>query len=163
VRPGQYVIWQDLFAIVDDGLIPLVRYEVIEHAMLAHAKQFPSGISLLVILPVGAKPPSPGVQKHVKEILLRMAPSLSCLAYVVEGTGFKGVAARAALIGMKIFSSRPYPVYVETSMHDVLVKILPHMEKGKTVTSDVNVIAKAITESRNKWKMAAPTTSPRAP
>lgn len=163
MRPGQYIQWHDLFAIVDDGTLPLVRYEAIENAMQAHARQFPSGIAVMAILPVGAKPPPEDVQKAVKDIFIRMAPSLSCLAYVVEGTGFKAVAARATLIGMKIFSSRPYPIYVDTSMHDVLVKVLPHLEKGKTVTSDVNVIMKVITENREKSQTSPSVASPRAP
>jgi hypothetical protein len=134
--------------------------------MLAHARQFPAGIALVGILPMGATPPAPEVQKAVKDTMMRLAPSLSCLAYVVEGTGFKAVAARATLIGMKMFSSRPYPIYVDTSMHDVLVKVLPHLEKGKTVTSDVNVIIKAIADHREKWKTSSTSStapSPRAP
>jgi len=162
MKPGQYIQWQDLFVIVDDGSIPLVRYQAIESAMQAHAKQFPSGIALMGILPAGATPPPQEVQVAVKEILIRMAPSLSCLSYVVEGSGFKAVAARAALIGMKIFSSRPYPIYVDISMDEVLRKVLPHLEKGKTVTSDVGVIRKAIADTREQWKASPPALSPRA-
>jgi hypothetical protein len=149
--------------IVDDGTIPLERGAVIANAMEAQARQFPSGIGLMGILPKGATPPPPEVQKAVKETLMRMAPSLTCLAYVVEGTGFKAVAARATLIGMKIFSSRPYPIYVDNSMEDVLVKVLPHLEKGKTVTSDVKVIMKAIADHREKWKTSAASTSAPSP
>lgn len=161
VKAGQFIHWQDLFVIVDDGSIPLMRYGTIENAMQTHAKQFPSGVACLVILPPGTRPPPDETQKAVKELLTRMAPSLSCLAYVVEGTGFKAVAARAALIGMKIFSSRPYPIYVETSMYEVLVRVLPHLEKGKTVTSDVNVIIKAIADNKENWSQEPPASSPR--
>jgi len=161
MKPGQYIQWHDLFVLVDDGAIPLVRYETIENAMQVQARQFPSGIACLVVLPPGTKPPPDDVQKAVKDLLTRLAPSLSSLAYIVEGTGFKGVAVRAALVGMKIFSSRPYPIYVETSMRDVLAKLLPHLEKGKTVTSDVQVIMKAISETREKWKTSSTMASPR--
>lgn len=163
MRSGQFVQWQDLFAIVDDGTIPLARYESFELAMQEQIRQFPAGIAFLVILPAGARPPPDDVQRSVKERLTRLGPSLSCLAYLIEGTGFKAVAARAALISMKIFSSRPYPIYVETSMHDVLAKMLPHLEKGKTVTSDVRVIMKAISDNRDKWKASPQVLIPRAP
>lgn len=148
MNAGQFIQWQDLFAVIDDGTIPIPRYDPIESAMREQARQFPKGIACLVILPPNTKPPTDEVKRSVKTLLTRMAPQLSCLAYVVEGTGFKGVAARASLVGMKIFSSRPYPIYVETAMAEVLSKVLPHLAKGQTVTKDVNVIMKAITDAR---------------
>jgi hypothetical protein len=148
VKPGQFIQWQDLFAVIDDGAIPVTRYGPIETAMREQAKLFPQGIACLVILPADARPPPDDIKQSVKTMLTRLAPSLSCLAYVVEGTGFKGVAARATLVGMKIFAARPYPIYVEVSMHEVLSKVLPHLAHGKTVTADVNVIMKAIADAR---------------
>jgi len=148
VNAGQFIQWQDLFAVIDDATIPIARYDAIESAMREQARQFPNGIACLVILPPNTRPPTEDVKRSVKTLLTRMAPQLSCLAYIVEGTGFKGVAARASLVGMKIFSSRPYPIYVETSMPEVLGKVLPHLAKGQTVTKDVNVIVKAISDAR---------------
>jgi hypothetical protein len=147
---GQYIQWHDLFAIVDDGAIPVDGYGPIEQAMRQHAKAYASGIGCLVILPPGANPPPEHVKRRVKELLTRLESSLTCLAYVIEGSGFKAVAARAALVGMKIFASRPYPIFVETSMHAALTQVLPHLAKGKTITSDVNVIMNAITDLRGQ-------------
>lgn len=148
MTPGQFIQWQDLFTIIDNGSIPLARYGPIETAMREQAKMFSQGIACLVILPPDTKPPPDDIKRTVKGLLTRMAPSLSCLAYVIEGTGFKGVAARATLVGMKIFASRPYPIYVEISLHEALKKILPHLNHGRTVTTDVNVIAQAINDAR---------------
>jgi hypothetical protein len=156
MKSGQFIQWQDLFVVVDDGAIPLARYNAIEGAMQEQAKLFPLGISCLVILPSGARPPPDDVQRAVKEMLTRLAPCLSCLAYVIEGVGFKAVAARASLVGMKIFSSRPYPIYVETSMQEGLTKVLSHLARGKTVTSDVNVIMKVISDARMVWATQPP-------
>jgi hypothetical protein len=148
VNAGQFLQWHDLFVVLDDGSIPLPRYGPIETAMREQAKTFPQGIGLIGILPADAKPPPDDVKRAVKSLFMRMASSISCLAYVVEGTGFKGVAARATLVGMKIFASRPYPIYVEVSMHEVLKKVLPHLHHGRTVTTDVNVIAQLIADAR---------------
>jgi hypothetical protein len=148
VNAGQFLQWHDLFVVVDDGTIPLARYGVIEAALFQQANAFPQGIALLGLLPSDAKPPPDEIKRTVKHIFTRLAPSMSCLGYVIEGTGFKGVAARATLVGMKIFSSRPYPIYVEVSLHEVLRKIVPHLHHGKTVTSDINVLAKMITDAR---------------
>jgi hypothetical protein len=144
----QFIQWQDLFAIFDDGSIPIRQYDPIESAVREQAKQFPQGIACLVILPPDAKPPPDDIKKAVKNLLTRIAPSLTCLAYVIEGTGFKGVAARATLVGMKIFASRPYPIYVETSMQDALKKVLPHLAVGQTITSDVNMIMRTLADAR---------------
>jgi hypothetical protein len=142
----QFIQWQDLFVLFDDGAIKY--YDPIESAAREQAKQFPQGIVCLCILPPDAKPPPDDIKRTVKGVLTRLAPALTALAYVIEGTGFRGVAARATLVGMKIFASRPYPIYVETSMEDALKKVLPHLAVGQTVTSDVNVIMRALDEAR---------------
>lgn len=148
MKAGQFLRWQDLFAIVDDGSLPLARYDAIELAMREHAKQHAEGIVCMVILPPDSRPPPDDVKRAVKTLLTRMAPQISCLAYVIEGSGFKAVAVRAALVGMKIFSSRPYPIYVETSLSDAIRKVMPHLPMGKMVTSDVGVITKTIADAR---------------
>jgi hypothetical protein len=158
MKAGQFILWQDLFALVDDGSIPLARYRPIGFAMHERAKLFPQGIACFVILPPGAKPPPDDVKQFLKEQLTLLAPSLSCLSYIIEGSGFKAVAARAALISMKVFSSRPYPIYVEKSIREGLIKVLPHLIKGKTVTTDVKVIMKVIADARNTW--TTPPTEP---
>lgn len=146
MNTAHFIQWQDLFVIFDDGAIKY--YEPIESAMREQAKRFPQGIVCLCILPPDAKPPPDDIKRTVKSVLTRLAPSLTALAYVIEGTGFKGVAARATLVGMKIFASRPYPIYVETSMQSVLEKVLPHLAVGQTVTGDVNVIMRALADAR---------------
>lgn len=148
MNAGEFLSWHDLFVVVDDGSIPLARYGAIEAAMRERAKAFPRGIANLTILPVNARPPPENVKRAVKSLLTRIAPTLSSLSYLIEGTGFKGVAARATLVGMKIFASRPYPIYVEVSLHEVLRKILPHLHGGNSITTDVNVIAQVINDAR---------------
>jgi hypothetical protein len=150
VNAGQYIQWQDLFAIVDDGSIPASRYGVIETAMREQAKPYPQGIAVLVILPPDARPPPEEVRTAVKNVLMRLVSSLSSLTYVVEGTGFKGVAARATLVGMKIFASRPYPIYVETSVREALTKIASHMTNGHAISTEV--ISKVISDARLVWQ-----------
>jgi hypothetical protein len=165
VSAGQIIQWQDLFAIVDDGAIPLSRYDEIEAAMRLQARGFPGGIAFLIILPPGARPPPDAVQHSVRDRLARLGKALSCLAYLVEGTGFKAVAARASLVGMKIFAGRPYPIYVETSMLEILAKIMPHLETSRALSRDPNVIMRVIADSRGSSRpaMPAPTDTRDAP
>jgi hypothetical protein len=148
VNSGQFIQWHDLYVVIDDGSITLPRYGPIESAMRDQGRQYPQGIACLVILPPHTKPPPDEIKRAVKNMLVRVASHLSCLAYVVEGTGFKGVAARATLVGMKIFASRPYPIYVETSVEEAVRKVFPHLAVGKTVTTDPGVIVKTIVDAR---------------
>lgn len=148
MNAGQFIQWHDLFALIDDGTLTGSRYDTIEAAMREQARPFPKGIACLVILPPTTRPPSEDVKRNVKALLTRLAQQLVCLAYVVEGTGFKGITARASLVGMKIFSSRPYPIYVETSLPEALSKVLPHLTKGQTAAGDLHAIMKTITDAR---------------
>lgn len=136
MNPGQFIQWQDLFVLVDDGAIPVARYGPLEAAVRDQAKVYPGGVACLIILPPDAKPPPDDVKRTVKSLLLRLGSSISCLAYAIEGTGFKGVAARATLVSMKIFSSRRYPIYVETSVPQALGKVFQHLVNGKTTSID---------------------------
>ena len=154
MNPGQFIQWQDLFVMVDDGTVPLARYGPIETAVREQAKAYPQGIAVLAILPADAKPPPDDVKRAVKNTLMRMAPSMSSLTYLIEGTGFRAVTVRATLVGMKIFSSRPYPIYVETSLREALSKMTQHMVNGHTIS--IEVVMKAIADARLMWQMPPP-------
>ena len=122
--------------------------------MREQAKAYPAGIACLVILPPETRPPPDDIKQAVKSLLGRMVRSLSCLAYVVEGTGFKGVATRATLVGMKIFSARPYPIYVETSVQEALNKVVPHLANGHMTS--IELVKKTINDARLGWQVPAP-------
>ncbi len=150
MNAGQYIQWQDLFVLVDDGSIPVSRYAPLEAAMREQARMHPRGVALLCILPPDARPPPEEVRRSLKATLMRLAPLISSLAYVIEGTGFKGVAARATLVGMKIFSLRPYPIYVEVSVREALGKLVSHMVNGHMLS--IEVIMNMIAEARLTWQ-----------
>ena len=165
---GQYVQWQDLFAIIDDGTIELGGYDRIEAAMKKQAESCPEGLACFVILPPGARPPPSEVQARIKTLLTNLELKLSCLCYVIEGTGFKAVAARAALVGMKVFAARskPYPIYVETSMHNAISKVMSHLKKGAAVTKNVDTIVDALAKLRTgdeRQPLSASTTGTQKP
>jgi hypothetical protein len=153
VNSGQFIQWQDLFVLIDNGTIPIARYGPIETMIREQGEAHPKKCAFLVILPADTKPPPDDVKRWVKSTLMRLAPSLSCITYLIEGTGFKGITVRATLVGMKIFSLRPYPIYVETSLHDALVKMTSHMVNANMAS--VEAIKKAITDARMAWNAPA--------
>ncbi|HEX3483206.1 MAG TPA: hypothetical protein VHT91_49685, partial [Kofleriaceae bacterium] len=134
MNAGQFIQWQDLFVLVDDGAIPISRYAPIEAAIREQGRTYTQGVALMCILPSDTRPPPEEVKRFVKATLTRLAPSLSSLAYVIEGSGFKAVAVRATLVGMKIFSSRPYPIYVEVSVRETVSKLSSHMTNGHALS-----------------------------
>lgn len=158
VNAGQFIQWQDLFVLVDDGSIPVSRYAPIEAAIREQARTYPQGVALMCVLPADTRPPPEEVKRYVKATLTRLAPSLSSLAYVIEGSGFKAVAVRATLVGMKIFSSRPYPIYVEVSVRETVSKLTSHMTNGHALS--VEMLTKAIADARLTWQTQVPARAP---
>jgi hypothetical protein len=156
VNAGQFIQWQDLFVLVDDGSIPVARYTPLEAAIREQARTYPRGVALLCVLPADTRPPPDEVKRSVKATLVRLASSISSLAYVIEGTGFRAVAVRATLVGMKIFSSRPYPIYVEVSVREAISKMVSHMANGHMLS--IEVITKAVSDARLAWQ--APVSPP---
>ena len=114
--------WRDIFAIVDDGRLSVDDYREVEQAVRKQAGENPGGLGCLVILPPGATPPAPIVRRHIKDMLARLP--IRCLGYAVEGTGFKGAAARATLIGMELFTKKRYPLVVEKDVPTALTGVL---------------------------------------
>src|SRR5262249_60444512 len=80
VNAGQYIQWQDLFVLVDDGSIPISRYAPLEVAMREQARTYPRGVALLCILPPDARPPPEEVRRSLKATLMRLAPMIPGLA-----------------------------------------------------------------------------------
>jgi hypothetical protein len=158
VNTGQFIQWQDLLVLVDNGSIPAAQYVALEGMLRDQAKLYPKGVAILCILPPDARPPPDDVKQFVKNTLIRIAQSISCLGYVIEGTGFRGVTARATLVGMKIFSSRPYPIYVEQSVPQALGKMAAHMANRPALS--IEAAAKVISDTRLTWK--APVTPVKA-
>jgi hypothetical protein len=154
VSLGQFIQWQDLYVMVDNGSITAAGYAPMEAALREQVARYPKGVALLCILPPDARPPPDDVKRIVKGTLTRVASSITCLGYAIEGTGFRGVAVRATLVGMKIFSSRPYPIYVETSVHEALVKMASHMTNGHLIS--IEVVMKTIADARLMWKVPPP-------
>lgn len=154
VNIGQFIQWQDLMVLVEDGSRPAAHYTALEGLIREQAKQYPAGVGILCILTPEASPPPDDVKRAVKNTLIRLAPTISSLGYVIEGTGFRGVTARATLVGMKIFSSRPYPIYVEISISQALGKMAMHMANRQAIS--IEVVMKLIAETRLTWKAPVP-------
>jgi hypothetical protein len=146
--PLPVVIWQDIFVVVDHGALHASRYAEIEQVGRDLIARHGAGIAVLVIIPSVAKPPPEEVRTAITNMLARVAPSLRCVCWLVEGSGFGAAAVRAALTGLQLVSRSPYPTRVCSSVGEALSWILPHMRDGNTRLGTVSDAVQAIAEGR---------------
>src|SRR3954462_2782601 len=98
IKTANIIQWRDLFVIIDDGHVSVDDYQRVETIVRSQAQRNPGGLGCLVIIPQGAQPPPTDVREYLDG--MRGCLPKRCLAYPVEGTGFRAAAARAALVGM---------------------------------------------------------------
>jgi hypothetical protein len=143
--PVPIIIWQDVFVVVDQGAIRALDYAAIEAMGRDHIATHASGVAVLVIIPSVARPPAEEVRRAITTMLSRSERHLRCVCWLVEGTGFRAAAVRAALTGLQMVNKSPYPTRVCSELGEALRWILPHMANGRarldSVVDAVNAIA----------------------
>jgi hypothetical protein len=128
-KPGvQFILWEDLVVIIDDGDGQPSDYEAIRRKFLEQRARFKAGAGCLTIVPVDAKPPSQPARKAMSAAL-ENAP-LRCLCWLVEGAGFQGAMVRAVITGLRVVGRFPYPTHVTGDLEEAVLWILPKMEGG---------------------------------
>ncbi len=138
--------WRDLFVIIDDGSLPVDEYARIETIVKMQAQKNAGGLGCLVIIPQGAQPPPLEVRRYLDGMLDRLP--MRCLAYLVEGSGFRAAAARAALVGMRVFSRRSYSTKVASSLDEAITWMLQHLGGNQDRKGDLPTATKAIVDGR---------------
>jgi hypothetical protein len=81
------------------------------------------------------------------------------MCWLVEGTGFRAAAVRAALTGLQLVSKSPYPTRVCASVREALSWIMPHMRDGKARQETVGDAVQAIAQGRSSLRPGQPSTS----
>ena len=138
--------WRDLFVIIDDGSVSVEEYARIEPIVTAQAGKNPGGLGCLVIIPKGATPPPNEVRRYLDAMLDRLP--MRCLAYLVEGSGFRAAAARAALVGMRVFQRKSYSTKVSSSLDEALEWLLANLGGKDARRGNLPNASKAIVDGR---------------
>jgi hypothetical protein len=138
--------WRDLFIIIDDGSVPVSEYQRIEAIVTTQAKSNPGGLGCLVIIPQGAQPPPAEVRRYLDGMLDRLP--MNSLAYLVEGSGFRAAAVRAALVGMRVFQRRSYSTKVSPSLDEAVKWLLQSLGGSNDRKGDLPQACKAIVDGR---------------
>jgi hypothetical protein len=142
------VLWADIFALVDQGNALPSDYPILERMVLEQATKHLGGLGGLVIIPSAAKPPPEEVRRAIRELLTNVNPHVRCLCWLVEGTGFRAAAVRAALIGLRVFSRQSYATHVANDMTEAVRWILKNLEHGTSRQADLEIAVAAIQRAR---------------
>jgi hypothetical protein len=77
-QPGvQFILWEDVFVIIDDGDGQPSDYEALRRKFLEQGSRYKAGAGCLTIVPVDAKPPSQSARTYIAVIWKRRS-SGSC-------------------------------------------------------------------------------------
>jgi hypothetical protein len=146
--PMPVVLWNDIFVLVDQGNAVASDYPNLQRLVLEQGKKHPGGLGGLVIIPAAASPPPEEVRRAIRDVLTQVTPQLRCLCWLVEGTGFRAAAVRAALIGLGVFSRHRYATHVAIDMTDAVGWILKKLEQYEPRQSDLDIALEAIQRGR---------------
>ncbi len=128
-RGIQFIFWEDIFVIIDDGYGSPSDYEALRQKFLEQGSRYKAGAGCLTIVPANAKPPSsPPVRKAVSAAL-EDAP-VRCICWLVEGSGFQGAMVRAVVTGLRVVGRFPYPTHIASDLDEAIRWILPRLEGG---------------------------------
>ena len=140
------MMWEDIFAVVDDGRAPLSDYGVLRELIAEQHARYPSGLACLAIIPANAKPPSEEVRKALNATLESVP--LSCICWYVEGSGFQASMVRAVLGGLRFLTRRSYPTFVASELEAAVEWIFAQLERKSRRRRSVSEAVAAIREQR---------------
>ncbi len=150
----QFILWEDIFVIVDNGDGHPSDYEALRRKFFEHGSRYEAGAGCLTIGPVDAKPPSQPVRKAMSAAL-ENAP-LRCFCWLVEGSGFQGAMVRAVITGLRIVGRFPYPTHIAGDLEEAILWILPKLEGGAERIERAHEAVAAIRAQRGANALLSP-------
>jgi hypothetical protein len=124
----QFILWEDIFVVIDDGGGIPSDYLAIERKIIEQGVRFKEGIGCLAIIPVNARPP-PQATRKAMTAAIEGAP-LRCFCWFVEGSGFQAATVRAVITGLRLVSRPSYPTHVASDLEEAIRWILCALKGG---------------------------------
>ena len=146
----QFLMWRDVFVLIDDGKAPPADYDALGERVLWEAVRYPKGVGALIIVPPDATPPREDTRRAMNDLMKKLGPSLRCLCWMVEGSGFQGAMVRAVLTGLKAFGRFGYPCHVSTDLNEALGWMREQLTPRKPRPGDLDEGVRTITELRQR-------------
>lgn len=147
------MMWEDIFAVVDDGRAPLADYEVLRELIAEQHVKYPAGLACLAIIPANAKPPSEEVRKALNATLESVP--LSCICWYVEGSGFQASMVRAVLGGLRFLTRRSYPTFVASDLEPAVQWIFAELDRKSRRRRSLSDAVATIREQRRMGQLDA--------
>lgn len=142
----QFILWEDICVVIDDGGGIPSDYEAIERKFIEQGARFKEGIGCLAIIPVNAKPPPQPIRKAMSAALAG-AP-LRCCCWFVEGSGFQAAMVRAVITGLRLVSRPPYPTHIASDLEEAIRWILHKLPGGPERIDSARAAAATIQATR---------------
>ncbi len=143
------ILWKEVFRLVDRGAMRSSAYAAIEQCGRDLIARNATGIAALVIIPSVAKPPPDEVRKAISNLMTRVGADLRCACWLVEGTGFRAAAVRAALASLQLVVRSSYPTRVCATIEDAIGWIIPHLDNGPQRMGEAAAAINAIQAGRH--------------
>lgn len=106
----------------------------IERVVRAH----PGQAAVLCIIEPGSPPPSQELREAASAMLTQLAPKLRCVAYVIEGSGFRAAAVRGVLCGIELIRRNSYTARYFASVEQATTWLDGEGRKGKPLREAAN-------------------------
>lgn len=82
-----------------------IQREAIEHV----ATHYPGEAAILCVIEPTSEPPPQELREAAAQLLTRLGPQLRCVAFVIEGSGFRAAMIRGVLSGIEFLRRSTYP------------------------------------------------------
>lgn len=91
------------------GVVNASRFQFQREAVEYVTSRHPGEAALLCIVEPTSEPPPQELRQAASELLSELGPKLRCVAYVIEGTGFRAAMIRGVLSGIELMRRSSYP------------------------------------------------------
>lgn len=91
------------------GVVTDSRFQIQREALEHVANRYPGEASVMCIIEPTSEPPPQALREAASALLNTLAPKLRCVAYVIEGSGFRAAMIRGVLSGIELVRRKSYP------------------------------------------------------
>jgi hypothetical protein len=137
------VSYRDLFVIARNGRATVENQRELERRLVERAVGFPKGLGVAVIIPSDVTPADEQVRREIVALLIRQAPRIRGLSWVIASTGFRAASIRAVATSYSVALRRHYPTFMASDLRGALTWLLPLLGGAKRLT-EIDLAIRAI-------------------
>ncbi|HEX6244130.1 MAG TPA: hypothetical protein VFZ61_24610 [Polyangiales bacterium] len=85
------------------------RFQIQREAIEYIVERYPGEASILCVIEPTSEPPPQALREAAAALLTKLGPQLRCVAFVIEGSGFRAAMIRGVLSGIEFLRRSTYP------------------------------------------------------